>query len=93
VIDKLGVFNRLPMSIPDVPFIITWGAINVAEGVLILILSLLAIVIATAALRNFAVPYAIFSFFCYVVQLALFATTQVSISSELLTICTASLHP
>ena len=69
---------RLPASIPDVPFVITWASINIAEGVLVLLVSILAIVIATAELRAFAVPYAALSFFCFVVQLALYATTQVS---------------
>lgn len=67
---------RLAMSIPDVPFVITWASINIAEGILMLLFSLLAIAIAAAQLRSLAVPYAVFSFFCYVVQLALYATTQ-----------------
>jgi len=67
---------RRTISIPDVPFIITWASINIAEGVLMLLFSLLAIVIAATQLRSLAVPYTAFSFFCYVVQLALYATTQ-----------------
>lgn len=73
--------HRLDMSIPDVPFVITWGAINVAEGILILLVAKLAFVIAIAQLRSLAMPFAILSFFCYVVQLALYATTQVAFLS------------
>ena len=71
---------RLEASIPDVPFIITWASINIAEGVFVLLVSILAIVIATAELRSFAVSYTALSFFCFVLQLALYATTQVRAS-------------
>ena len=67
---------RLPSSIGDVPFVITWGPINIADGIIVLLISLMAIAIAILHLRSMAVPFAILSFFCYVVQLALIATTQ-----------------
>ena len=58
------------------PFIITWGPINIADGIIVLLVSLMAIAIAILHMRSMAVPFAIFSFFCYVMQLALIATTQ-----------------
>lgn len=43
-----------------------------------LCVSIAAIVIATAQLSALAVPFAVLSLFCFVIQLALYATTQVS---------------
>lgn len=42
-----------------------------------LVVSLLAIAIAAARIKALAVPFAALSFFCFTVQLALYATTQV----------------
>lgn len=69
---------RLEKSVIDIPFIITWAAMSIANGTLVLLVSLAAIAIAAAQLRSMAVPFAALSFFCYVVQLAFYATTQVS---------------
>jgi hypothetical protein len=68
---------RLESSVIDIPFIITWGDMSIANGALVLLVSLAAIAIAAAQLRSLAVPFAALSFFCFVTQLALYATTQV----------------
>ncbi|CAL8466471.1 g6007 [Coccomyxa elongata] len=74
--------GRLSASIADVPFIITWPSINIAEGVFVLVISILALVIAAARIKALAVPFAALSFFCFVVQLALYATTQIGVNAK-----------
>ncbi|CAL8466470.1 g6006 [Coccomyxa elongata] len=74
--------GRLSPSIVDVPFIITWPSINIAEGVFVLVVSLLAIAIAAARIKALAVPFAALSFFCFTVQLALYATTQIGVDPK-----------
>ena len=65
------------MSIADVPFIITWGAMSIADGVQVLCIGLLGLCIALAQLKSFYQPFAALSLFSYIVQMALFATTPV----------------
>ncbi|BDA51145.1 hypothetical protein COCOBI_18-0200 [Coccomyxa sp. Obi] len=74
--------GRLSESIIDVPFIITWPSINIAEGVFVLVVSILAITITAARIKALAVPFAALSFFCFVVQLALYATTQIGVNPK-----------
>ena len=70
--------HRLAKSIADVPFIITWGSVSIADGSQVLFVGLLGIAIAAANLKFLRMPFAAISFFSFVIQLALFATTQVS---------------
>ena len=64
------------MSLPTIPVIMTFPSIAIADGVLVLVTGLLALVIGIVGLRSMVLPFCALSAFAYTVQLALFAITQ-----------------